>query len=151
MDALKIISEGSIKAESPSSTSAIPSALMFVSRKASAVSELSRVPSLLRSTAASQRPLPFAAFPTASASSVSSPSTAPSSRRSLLSVRARSAAQSCSTCVVVPARLPRSRAIFDDSPFQSGEKKGTTRLSLFSVIRRFWRRDRENKNGQKPG
>ena len=52
MDALKIISEGSIKLRSPSSTSAIPSALMFVSRKASAsVSRLSRVPSLLRSTA----------------------------------------------------------------------------------------------------
>ena len=35
MDALKIISEGSIKLRSPSSTLAIPSALMFVSRKAS--------------------------------------------------------------------------------------------------------------------
>ncbi len=78
MDALKIISEGSIKLRSPSSTSAIPFALMFVSMKASAsVSRLSRVPSLLRSTAASQRPLPFAAFPTASASSVSFPINSP--------------------------------------------------------------------------
>lgn len=34
MDALKIISEGSIKLKSLSSTLAIPSALMFVSRKA---------------------------------------------------------------------------------------------------------------------
>lgn len=138
MDALKIISEGSIKLRSPSSTSAIPSALMFVSRKASAsVSRLSRVPSLLRSTAASQRPLPFAAFPTASASSVSSPSTAPSSRRSLLSVRARSAAQSCSTCVVVPARLPRSRAIFDDSPFQSGRKGDNSFVPFFLLYGAF--------------
>ena len=34
MDALKIISEGSIKLKSLSSTLAIPSALMFVSRTA---------------------------------------------------------------------------------------------------------------------
>jgi len=35
---------------------------------------------------------------------------------------ARSAAQSCSTCVVVRARLPRSRAIFDHPRFETGEK-----------------------------
>ena len=34
MDALKIISEGSIKAEKPQFNVATPSALMFVSRKA---------------------------------------------------------------------------------------------------------------------
>ena len=123
MDALKIISEGSIKLKSPSSTLAIPSALTFASRKASvSVSRLSRAPSLLRSTAALQRPLPFAAFPTVSALSVSSPSTAPSLRRSPLSARARFAAPSCSICVVVPARLLRSRAIFDDPRVKPGEK-----------------------------
>ena len=87
-----------------------------------AVTGLSRAPSLLRSTAALQRPLPFAAFPTVSALSVSSPSTAPSLRRSPLSARARSAAPSCSICVVVPARLLRSRAIFDDPRVKPGEK-----------------------------
>ena len=124
---------------------------MFVSRKASAsVSRLSRVPSLLRSTAASQRPLPFAAYPTASASSVSSPSTAPSSRRSLLSVRARSAAQSCSTCVVVPARLPRSRAIFDDSPFQSGRKGDNSFVPFFLLYGAFGAETEKIKTGRSP-
>ncbi len=33
--------------------------------------------------------------------------------------------------------------------FKAGEK-GTTRLSPFSVIRRFWSRDRENKTGRSP-
>ena len=62
MDALKIISEGSIKAERPQFN-------------------VLRAPSLPRSTAALLRPLPSAALLTAWASSVSSPSTAPSSRR----------------------------------------------------------------------
>ena len=31
------------------------------------------------------------------------------------------------------------------------EKRGQLVCPLFSVIRRFWSRDRENKNGQKPG
>ena len=39
-----------------------------------------------------------------------------------VAARARSAAQSCSTCVVVRARLPRSRAIFDHPRFETGEK-----------------------------
>lgn len=63
MDALKIISEGSIKAEKPQSTLAILSAWTFASRKASvSVSRLSRAPSSLRSTAALLRPSPFAAW-----------------------------------------------------------------------------------------
>ena len=97
MDALKIISEGSIKAERPQfkvgDTVRVDvrikegereriQAFESASRKASAsASRPLRAPSLPRSTAASQRPLPSAASLTAWASSVSSLSTAPLLRR----------------------------------------------------------------------
>ena len=123
MDALKIISEGSIKAEKPQfnvgDTVRVDVRIKDGDRERIQAFEAL---SSLRSTAALQRPSPFAAWLTVSASSVSSPSTAPSLRRSLLSARARSAAQSCSTCVAAPARLPRSRAIFDDPRVKPGEK-----------------------------
>ena len=123
MDALKIISEGSIKAEKPQfnvgDTVRVDVRIKEGERERIQAFEGTVI---ARSTAALQRPLPFAAFPTVSALSVSSPSTAPSLRRSPLSARARSAAQSCSTCVVVRARLPRSRAIFDHPRFETGEK-----------------------------
>ena len=138
MDALKIISEGSIKAEKPQfnvgDTVRVDVRIKEGERERIQAFEGTVI---AKKHGASQRPLPFAAFPTASASSVSSPSTAPSSRRSLLSVRARSAAQSCSTCVVVPARLPRSRAIFDDSPFQSGRKGDNSFVPFFLLYGAF--------------
>ena len=123
MDALKIISEGSIKAEKPQfnvgDTVRVDVRIKDGDRERIQAFEGTVI---ARSTAALQRPSPFAAWLTASASSVSSPSTAPSLRRSPLSARARFAAQSCSTCVVVRARLPRSRAIFDHPRFETGEK-----------------------------
>ena len=124
MDALKIISEGSIKAEKPQfnvgDTVRVDVRIKEGERERIQAFEgtviaknarrrrrdLYRSPRFLRRRHRACLPR----------------STAPSSRRSLLSVRARSAAQSCSTCVVVRARLPRSRAIFDHPRFETGEK-----------------------------
>ena len=52
---------------------------------------------------------PFAALPTASASSARSRCTAPVWTASRLSVAARSVARSCTICVSAAARRPRSR------------------------------------------
>ena len=79
------------------------------SRKAPvSASRSSRAPSLPRSTAASKRPSPSAACPTASAWKRSSPSTLPLSRRSRPCATAMSAAPSCTTCATASARQPRS-------------------------------------------
>ena len=123
MDALKIISEGSIKAEKPQfnvgDTVRVDVRIKEGERERIQAFEGTVI---AKKHGGVERPLPFAAFPTVSALSVSSPSTAPSLRRSPLSARARFAAPSCSICVVVPARLLRSRAIFDDPRVKPGEK-----------------------------
>ena len=60
-----------------------------------------------------------------------SPSTAPALRRSPVSARARSVAPSCSICVAAPARLPRSRAASDYLQVQKG--KGTLVVPFFFI------------------
>ena len=131
MDALKIISEGSIKAEKPSSTLAIPSALMFVSR----ICDRERIQAFEGTVIAKKHggvAETFTVRRVAYGVGIERvfPVNSPSLRRSLLSARARSAAQSCSICVAVRARLPRSRAIFDHPRFENG-RKGTTCCPFF--------------------
>ena len=128
MDALKIISEGSIKAEKPQfnvgDTVRVDVRIKEGDRE--------RIQAFEGTVIAKKHGGVAETFTVrrVSALSVSSPSTAPSLRRSPLSARARSAAQSCSTCVVVRARLPRSRAIFDHPRFETG-RKGTTCCPFF--------------------
>ena len=133
MDALKIISEGSIKAEKPQfnvgDTVRVDVRIKdgdreriqafegtVIAKKHGGVAETFTVRRVAYGVGIER------VFPT----------TAPSLRRSPLSARARSAAQSCSICVAVPARLPRSRAIFDD-PRVNG-KKGTTCCPFFLYL-----------------
>ena len=123
MDALKIISEGSIKAEKPQfnvgDTVRVDVRIKegdreriqafegtVIAKKHGGVAETFTVRRVAYGVGIER------VFPINS----------PFVRRSPLSARARSAAQSCSTCVVVRARLPRSRAIFDHPRFETGEK-----------------------------
>ena len=123
MDALKIISEGSIKAEKPQfnvgDTVRVDVRIKDGDRE--------RIQAFEGTVIAKKH---GGVAETFTVRRVSSPSTAPSLRRSLLSARARSAAQSCSICVAVRARLPRSRAIFDHPRFETG-RKGTTCCPFF--------------------
>ena len=122
MDALKIISEGSIKAEKPQfnvgDTVRVDVRIKegereriqafegtVIAKKHGGVAETFTVRRVSYGVGVER------VFPTA-----------PSLRRSPLSARARFAAPSCSICVVVPARLLRSRAIFDDPRVKPGEK-----------------------------
>ena len=131
MDALKIISEGSIKAEKPQfnvgDTVRVDVRIKegdreriqafegtVIAKKHGGVAETFTVRRVAYGVGI-ERVFPI---------------TAPSLRRSPLSARARSAAQSCSTCVAAPARLPRSRAIFDHPRFETG-RKGTTCCPFF--------------------
>ena len=90
--------------------------------------QLSKVPLLLRSMAASQRPSPSAAPLMVLALSVCSRSTARSSRTLRLFAAVRFAVQSCSICAAAPARPPRSRLASDYRPICS--KRGG-RLAFF--------------------
>ena len=123
MDALKIISEGSIKAEKPQfnvgDTVRVDVRIKegdreriqafegtVIAKKHGGVAETFTVRRVAYGVGIER------VFPINS----------PFVEKSPLSARARSAAQSCSTCVVVRARLPRSRAIFDHPRFETGEK-----------------------------
>ena len=55
-----------------------------------------------------------------------------------------------STCVAVRARLPRSRAIFDDSPFQSGRKGDNSFVPFFLLYGAFGAETEKIKTGRSP-
>ena len=94
----------------PRCRSATPCVSTWRSRKApGSASRSSRAPSSPRSTAASRRPSPSAASPTAWAWRRCSPSTLPPSRPFRSSAMAPSAGPSCTTCGAAWARPPRSR------------------------------------------
>ena len=131
MDALKIISEGSIKAEKPQfnvgDTVRVDVRIKdgdreriqafegtVIAKKHGGVAETFTVRRVAYGVGIER------VFPINS----------PFVEKAPLSARARFAAQSCSICVAVRARLPRSRAIFDHPRFETG-RKGTTCCPFF--------------------
>ena len=109
MDLIKALNEKQLQAEKPQVNVGDTVKVHSRSRKAPvSVSRSLRVPSLLRSTAASRKPSPSVACPMAWVWRRFFPFTPPPSRKSRPCAAVLSAAPSCTICVTGSARPPRS-------------------------------------------